>query len=267
MMPIIDTHCHLDLDAFDDDRDQMIERAREAGVGAAILIGYNRERWQTTTALCQRYSWMRRSVGLHPNDAPDWSTEFEVDLVAEIERTEPIAVGEIGLDYFRSSDTADIQRTAFTRQVEIAREYDLPVIIHQRSAEEEVLEVLERFRPVRGVMHCFTGDAAFARQCVDLGMYLGVGGVATFPKSESLRDAIATAPPDRLLLETDAPFLAPAPRRGKRNEPAFLPAVVACLTGVLNLPNERVIDQTSQNAVALFGESLSTAVTSGMENR
>lgn len=263
---MIDTHCHLDLDAFDADRADMVDRARAAGVGAMLLIGFNPERWQTTSDLCQRYPFMRRSVGLHPNDAHRWSGELEAEIVQEIERTQPIAVGEIGLDFYRSADNADQQVEAFERQMEIARDHSLPVIIHQRAAEAEVLAVLEKFAPVGGVMHCFTGNARFAAQCVTLGMYLGIGGVVTFPKSTEVREAVACVPVDRLVLETDAPFLAPVPWRGKRNEPAYLTAVVETLTDVLKIPTQRVIEQTNQNAVALFGSSLSVALATGTEN-
>jgi TatD DNase family protein len=263
---MIDTHCHLDLEQFDHDRAEMIQRAHNAGVRGMVLIGYNPERWRTTDDLCQRYRFMRRSVGLHPNDATMWSSEFESDLIREIERSTPIAVGEIGIDFYRSADNAGQQREAFNRQMEIARDYHLPVIIHQRAAETDVLEVLQRFAPVSGVMHCFTGDASFAAECVRLGMYLGIGGVATFPKSNDIRDAIASVPAERLVLETDAPFLAPQPWRGKRNEPSYLTSVVETLTGVLNISTEEVMEVTTTNAVALFGSSMSEALAAGMEN-
>ncbi len=264
---MIDTHCHLDLDTFDADRVEVIERARSAGVRTMLLVGFNPERWQTTRDLCRQYPFMRRSVGLHPNDASRWSPELEANLIQEIDRTRPIAIGEIGLDFYRSADNAEQQRTAFERQMEIARDHNLPVIIHQRSAEQEVLEILERFLPVRGVMHCFTGSTEFAAKCVKLGLYLGIGGVATFPKSTEVREAVASVPVNRLLLETDAPFIAPAPWRGKRNEPSYLTAVVDTLTGVLQIPTKRVIEQTSQNAVALFGVSLSEALATRMESQ
>lgn len=263
---MIDTHCHLDLNAFDADRVEMIDRARSVGVRAMVLVGFNPERWQTTSELCRQHSFMLRSVGLHPNDASLLSAELEANLIQEIVDTSPVAVGEIGLDFYRSAEKADQQRTAFERQLEIARDHDLPVIIHQRSAEDDVLEILERFQPVRGVMHCFTGNSEFAGQCVRLGLYLGIGGVATFPKSSEIREAVASVPVERVLLETDAPFIAPAPWRGKRNEPSYLTAVVETLTGVLQIPAERVIDHTSQNAVALFGKPLSDVLAAGMES-
>jgi TatD DNase family protein len=148
--------------------------------------------------------------------------------------TDPVAIGEIGLDFYRSTDNADEQCFVFERQLEMAARFDLPVIIHQRSAEDQVLEILAVKRPPRGVMHCFTGDYEFADRCLDLGLYLGIGGVATFPRSDAIRTAIRSAPDDRLLLETDAPFLAPQSRRGKRNESSYLPEVVDAIAKTRN---------------------------------
>ena len=266
MISIVDTHCHLDLGQFDEDRQNVVRSALAAGVHAQVLIGYNPDRWRTTARMCSDYPFMRRAVGLHPNDADQWSDELGRALDDEVAATRPLAIGEIGLDFFRSADNLEQQNRAFVGQLALAARLDLPVIIHQRSAEQQVLEILESSRPVSGVMHCFTGDVGFAQRCIDLGMYLGIGGVLTFPRSDDVRAAVADVPLDRLLLETDAPFLAPQFRRGTRNEPAYLRGVAECLAEVRSMPVDELIAQTTRNAIDLFGPSLADAVRSGMEH-
>lgn len=265
MTSIIDTHCHLDLNAFDDDRAAVIDRAVASDVHAMILIGYNPERWSATADLCETYPFLRRSVGLHPNDAALWSDELAQRMRDEIEQTSPLAVGEIGLDFFRSSDNRSEQVEAFERQVELARDAGLPVIIHQRAAERQVMDVLRRYQPVVGVMHCFTGGPAFAAECLEIGMHLGIGGVVTYPKSDDVRAAIAETGVDAILLETDAPFLAPQAHRGKRNESGYVRNVAEAVAACLGHSVDTVAESTTRNAIDLFGEELAIAVRSGME--
>jgi TatD DNase family protein len=163
VISLIDTHCHIDLPAFDEDREAMLSRAREAGVRAMIVIGHNRERWRASAALSERYPNLARTAGLHPNDAENWSEALLWDLEAELASGEPVAVGETGLDFFRDAAPVERQREAFAAQIDLACRHGLPIVIHQRSAEQQVLEMLRDHGPVRGVMHCFSGDAAFAR--------------------------------------------------------------------------------------------------------
>lgn len=266
MKPIIDTHCHLDLEQFDADRVEMLQRAQDAGVAAMVLIGFNPDRWRETAKLCADRPEMVRTVGIHPNDAEIWDGSVRADLIQEIKSGNPVAVGEIGLDFFRSRDTAEQQQQAFEEQLEIAREHDLPVVIHQRAAELEVLRTLSGTPGVRGVMHCFTGDLAYAERTLELGFYLGIGGVVTYPKSDDVREAVAAAPSDRLLLETDAPFLAPQSHRGKRNEPAYLSEIIMEVARVRGTTVEAVAEQTTENALRLFGPALKGAMNSGMEH-
>lgn len=266
MTVFVDTHCHLDLDVYDVDRDVVLDRALRSGVGAMLLIGFNPERWVTTERLCNRHGFFKRAVGLHPNDAERWDDKLEQMLVAEVQRTKPQAIGEIGLDFFRSSDSKDIQLTAFRSQLARARELDLPVVIHQRAAENEVLGILEEYAPIKGVMHCFSGGPDFARSCLNLGMYLGIGGVVTYPKSDDVRQAVAISPLDRLLLETDAPYLAPQAHRGKRNEPAYLLDVAGVVAEQLRVTLEELAACTTGNAERLFGAQLLDDIQTGTEN-
>lgn len=265
MISIVDTHCHLDLDAFDEDRADVLDRALSAGVHAMILVGYNPERWRTTADLCARHRYLKRTVGIHPNNAGMWDDQMAVQLRHELVRDRPVALGEIGLDFYRSADNADQQRRAFVAQLEIASEFELPVVIHQRSAEDEVLKVLADVRPRSGVMHCFTGNREYAERCLELGLHLGIGGVVTFPKSTEIREVVASAPDDKLVLETDAPFLAPQLRRGKRNESALLPAVLQEVASTKRTSGADMAERTTTNAVDLFGKQLLDAIYAGTE--
>jgi TatD DNase family protein len=265
MMSFVDTHCHLDLEAFDGDRHEVFGRALASGVHAMVLIGYNPERWRSTETLCNAHPYLRRAVGLHPNDAALWNAALEGQLVETVQRTHPVAIGETGLDFFRSNDTRELQIQAFERQIDLAASLDLPVVIHQRSAEQDVLDILNSAPPIRGVMHCFSGDTSFANACVELGLHIGIGGVATFPKSHDVRDALRVVPHEKLVLETDAPFLAPQVHRGKRNESSYVPYIAQVVAETLDMTIDQIAEITTRNTIALFGPGLGEAVCAGME--
>jgi TatD DNase family protein len=236
-----------------------------AGVRAAVIIAYNPERWASSATLCAEHSYLRRVVGLHPNDALLWSDDLRAELERELAKGDALAIGETGLDFYRDGASAEMQVNAFQAQLEIARDVSLPVVIHQRDAEQEVIDMLRPFAPLRGVLHCFSGGPEFASACVDMGLHLGIGGVATYPKSSSVRSAVASAPRDRLILETDAPFLSPQSSRGKRNEPARVAEVAAYLADLLGTSIELLAEQTTANAIDLFGQSLRDATIAGTE--
>ncbi|HMM40632.1 MAG TPA: TatD family hydrolase [Thermomicrobiales bacterium] len=267
MISIVDTHAHVDLPAFDDDRGVVIDRALDAGVGAIVAIGFSPERWTSTAALADAYPMVVRTVGLHPNHATDWSVDLPAMIEHEAEDPRVVAIGEIGLDFYRNHADPDRQRVAFVEQIALAKRLDLPVVIHQRDAEDEVIELLGREGPVRGVMHCFSGDQAFAARCIDLGFYLGVGGVVTYKASGAVRDAVASAPLDRLILETDAPYLAPQGHRGQRNEPALIVHAAGTLAKARGMDVATLAEATTRNAVALFGDALAAAVRNGEARR
>ncbi|CAN5481893.1 TatD family hydrolase [soil metagenome] len=256
-MVIVDTHCHLDFEQFDCDRSAVIERAERNGVVGYILIGIDPPGWESTRQLAGTYENMWRTAGLHPNSvAKYWNAELESALRDEIAAGGIVGIGETGVDLFRSDENRKEQMEAFDIQVGLARSSGLPVAIHQRNAEAEVLEVLARHGVVAGVMHCFGGDWDFARRCLDHGLHLGIGGVATYKSAAATRDAINRAPENRLLLETDAPFLAPQGQRGRRNEPAFLPTVVETIAKCRGISAGQVEEITTQNASSLFGLGL-----------
>jgi TatD DNase family protein len=251
---LVDTHCHIDLEAFDDDRDAVIERAHAAGVDQMILIGFAPERWQTGAALCVQHAGLHLAVGLHPTEAEEYDDTLEQALLHTAREHKAIAIGETGLDYHWNADTAATQRDVFARQIGIAKELDLPFIIHQRDAESDTLAVLRATNPPhRGVMHCFTGDRDYARQCLDLGLHIGIGGAVTFRKLKALHEAVRSIPLDRLLLETDAPFMTPSPHRGQRNEPAYVRYVLDKIAELRDIAPQELANFTTRNAVDLFG--------------
>jgi TatD DNase family protein len=252
-MAIIDTHCHLNFPVFDQDRDEVVARARLAGVRGVISIGTGPQSWRSTEALAARYDGFWRAAGIHPNSVVEhWTPAGQIALENEAHAGGIVAIGETGIDLYRSRDNREAQIEAFKFHLRLAEENNLPVIIHQRAAEPDVIDVLKARGGVRGVLHCFGGDWAFAKNCLDLGLMLGIGGVATFPRAADVRAAIGRAPADRLLLETDAPYLAPQGRRGKRNEPAYLTEVVSTVAACRSTTADVVERQTTENALRLF---------------
>jgi TatD DNase family protein len=246
---LVDSHCHLDDRQFDEDREATIERARAAGIERLMAIGTGSgpPDLEAAIRLADRYPFVYATVGVHPHDAAK-ATQESFGRLRELTRhTKVRAVGEIGLDYHYDFSPRDVQRAVFEKQLEIAAEAGLPVVIHTREAWEDTLAVLGALWHNGGIMHCFTGDETQARQALDLGFHLAFGGVLTFPKAEAVRQAACITPDDRLLVETDCPYLAPVPMRGKRNEPAFLVETVRRLAEVRQVTPETIARQTTLN--------------------
>ncbi|WP_448592043.1 TatD family hydrolase [Thermoflexus hugenholtzii] len=253
---LIDTHCHLDDPAFDPDREEVLARARMAGVEILILPGVEPEGIPRALALAERHPELYVAVGIHPHMASRFSSQLLAQLRSWARHPRVVAIGEIGLDFYRDRSPREAQQEAFRAQLELAGELGLPVIIHQREAREAVMEELERWlaaRPgARGILHAFSGDPAMARIAVEWGFLLGIGGPLTYPRAESLREAARAVGLDSLVLETDAPYLPPQPYRGHRNEPAYLRNVAEALAQLLGLPMEQIARQTTANACRLF---------------
>lgn len=251
---LIDTHCHLDLPEFDADREAVLSRARSAGVERFIIVGFEPERWETTLRLAETEPGVFAAIGLHPTEAERWSSQIEESVRSRLDDRRVKAVGEIGIDYHWDTARPERQREAFAAQVAIAREFDLPFIVHQREAEADALAVLRSFDPpLRGVMHCFTGDLAFAWACLDLGLYLGLGGAVTHKRTDALREAMTAVPLERVVLETDAPYMSPEPHRSRRNEPANVRLVAERLAALRGISVDEVEAVTSRSATELFG--------------
>ncbi|HJT88409.1 MAG TPA: TatD family hydrolase, partial [Bryobacteraceae bacterium] len=237
-MKLADSHCHLDDHQFDDDREVAIERALSAGVETLMAIGTGGgpPDLEAAIRLADRYPFFYATVGVHPHDASK-ATEETFDRLRELTLHPKVrAVGEIGLDYHYDFSPRGVQRAIFERQLALAAERRKPVVIHTREAWDDTIAILRAAGQGIGIFHCFTGTPAEAEQALELGFHLAFGGVLTFPKAEEVRQAARIVPPDRLLLETDCPYLAPVPMRGKRNEPAFLVETARRLAAVRGVP-------------------------------
>jgi TatD DNase family protein len=254
---MIDTHAHVHDKQFDEDRDAVVERARAAGVSAMITVGCDLADSARAIECARRYG-LRASVGIHPHEAKDAPDDIAAALDALLDDS-VVAIGETGLDYYYDHSPREAQVSVLRAQIRFARERDLPVIFHHRDAYDDFLAILrEEFAPgMRGVIHCFTGDANQAKTYVDeFGLRLGIGGVLTFKTADGLREAVRAVGLRALILETDCPYLAPIPYRGKRNEPGFVAATAQRLSGALEVSLDEVLAQTDANARALFGAAL-----------
>lgn len=259
-MKLVDSHCHIDGSQFDDDRDEVIARARAAGLVAMLNIGSGSPRedsFEKTVALAQKYDFIFAAVGIHPHDASEYTDEVERRLLGLAQSTEKVvAWGEIGLDFYYDHSPREVQTDVFRRQIRVAREIGLPIIIHSRDANDETVGILrdecsyDGFRG--GVMHCFGGTAAMAEALMPLGFMISFAGNVTFKKAEELREAARVVPLDRLLIETDCPYLAPVPMRGKRNEPSFVAHTAAFLGEFYGVGAEEIATRTSDNFFRFF---------------
>ena len=256
---IIDTHCHLNFPDFNKDRADIMKRSADANVRAFVTVATGPDEWQRCLDLCEGHPQIRVALGVHPNEAGIYTPQVGDELKSLAEKdSRVVAIGETGLDFFRENAPRDKQHESFIRHLEISVELDKPFILHCRAAEAEMLEVLSAFQknsgaPLRGVWHCFTSTTAFAARAMELGLYFGLGGIVTYPKAGDLRAAVATLPADRILLETDCPFLPPQPWRGQRNEPAYLTRVVETLAEVCKASGDEIQRATTENARRLFG--------------
>jgi TatD DNase family protein len=251
-----DTHCHLNDAAFDPDRDDARARARAAGVMRLLCIGADRAGSHRAAALAAAWDELYAAVGVHPEAAAEWGEETAAEMCGLFAASRKVvAYGEIGLDYHWDTVPSERQREVFAAQIALAASLSptLPLVIHCREAQDDVLAVVRESRTTAPViMHCFTGDVDAARAVLDAGCFLGIGGVVTFKKSDALRAAVAAAPLDRLLLETDCPYLAPQLWRGRRNEPSYLPSIAAAVAAARGTSAEEVAAATTANAQALF---------------
>lgn len=254
MPTLIDTHCHIYYDDFKSDWDQMLERAEVAGIRGMIVIGADPVSSRQAVALAAVNPNIYCTVGIHPHDAEGVSDATIAEL-QELARTTPkcVAIGEIGLDFYRDNSPRADQERIFARFLQMARELDKPVVIHDRDAHDETLAMIRAAGITRGVMHCFSGDLDFARQCLDQGLHLSIPGTITYPSNEQLREVVRNVPLERLLLETDSPYLSPVPHRGKRNEPAYTRITAEKVAELRGLTVEDVGRITTMNAGRLFG--------------
>ena len=257
---LIDTHCHLDFDRFDPDRDEVVARAAANGITRIIIPAIDLDNCPTVLRLTEQYEGVFAAVGVHPNSSAAWENKWIHPLRDFAQHPKVVAIGEIGLDYYWDRSPKAVQHKAFSAQLALAHELGLPVIVHNRDSDEDVVRLLHesplngQVRP--GVLHSFSTTWEIAQQVLDMGFYLGFTGPLTFKQADELRRVAAQVPLERLLVETDAPFLAPQQKRGQRNEPAYVAYVAERLAAVRNLDAAALYQQTTDNAIRLFGDKL-----------
>lgn len=284
-MMLIDSHAHIQLKNFDNDREAMLARAQKAGVKYIIAIGFDLETSVGAINLAEKYDFVYATLGMHPHDAKLLDDGIIEEFRELAQHPKVIALGEMGLDYYRNLSPRSIQRKAFEAQLRLARELNFPIIVHDRDAHGDIMKILRRYAGKRnrdfsetrssklsnltdewkdgrmegkrenrrGVLHCFSGDIEMAREAIDLGFYISIAGPVTYPKSLSLQRVAREVPMDSLLLETDCPWLAPQFRRGKRNEPAYVTAIAEKIAALRGVSVTNIADATTTNVKNLFG--------------
>lgn len=253
-MKIFDTHTHLNVEQFSQDLDQVIQRAHELEVSDFAVVGFDQKTIEKALQLSQGYPEIYAIIGWHPTEAASYSKAVEDQLIKDLTLPKVVAMGEMGLDYYWDTATPQEQERVFRRQIAIAREMKLPISIHNRDATDDVYRILkdEKIYDIGGIMHSYGGDVEYMKRFLDLGMHISFSGVTTFKKSEEVRQAAKEVPKDRYLVETDAPYLAPVPYRGKRNEPGYTRYVVETIAQVRQTSPEQVAQETWDNAARLF---------------
>ncbi|MFZ5642776.1 MAG: TatD family hydrolase [Bacillota bacterium] len=255
---LVDTHAHLDIEEFDKDRDEVIGRAVESGVAAIVNASFDMDSSYRSVALAESHEMIYALVGVHPHDADEVPKNYLEQLESLSKRRKVVAMGEMGLDYYRDLSPRTVQQKVFREQLALARELDIPVVIHDRDAHSDVMEILKGDSlPKRGgVMHCYSGSWEMAREFMKMGFYISIAGPVTFPNAAKLRDIAVKLPMDRILIETDCPYLAPQKWRGKRNEPAYVKYVAGEIAGLRGMPADDFARAASANAAAIFGISI-----------
>ncbi|MBM7098042.1 TatD family hydrolase [Bacillus sp. H-16] len=251
---LFDTHVHLNADQFEDDVNDVIERAQQAGVKEMVVVGFDEKTINKAMALVEQYDFLYAAVGWHPVDAVDMTDEHLAWIEELSAHPKVVAIGEMGLDYHWDKSPAEVQKEVFRKQIRLAKKLNMPIIIHNREADQDVVDVLkeEDAGEVGGIMHCFAGDMAIAKQCLDMNFHISFGGPVTFKNARLPEEVAAQIPMERLLIETDSPFLAPHPNRGKRNEPAYVTLVAEKLAELKGVSYEELIEETRINAKRLF---------------
>jgi len=252
MRLLIDTHCHLDFPQFDQDRDLVIQAAREAGVGYFVNIGATLDSSASACNLAKQYPEIFASVGVHPHDADSFDCQAEEKLKELAKNNKVVAIGETGLDYYRNLSSEKNQEQAFIKQIELAKHLNLPLVLHCRQAEKQVMEILKAYMPLRVVVHCFSGDKDFLNDCLNLGFFVSFTCNITYKKAQDLRELVKLTPLGRLMLETDAPYLSPEGFRGKRNTPEHIKLLAEQVAKIKEVSFEQIADKTTQNAKEFF---------------
>lgn len=251
---IFDTHAHYDDEDFDVDREELLSKMKAAGVSHIVNIGASLESTKRSLELAKQYDFIYAAVGVHPSDTGELNEENFAWLSKQCELPKVVAVGEIGLDYYWDEPQRDIQKEWFARQIALGREKKLPLVIHSRDAAQDTIDIMktEKAEEAGGILHCFSYTKETARTFLDMDFSFGIGGVITFKNAKKLKEAVEYIPMDRIVIETDCPYLSPEPNRGKRNSSLNLPYVIKAIAEIKNLPEEEVLKATYENAKKLY---------------
>lgn len=252
---LFDTHVHLNDDQYKEDLEEVISRAKEEGVSNMVVVGFDRKTITRAMELIETYDFLYAAIGWHPVDAIDMTDE-DLAWIEELSRHEKVvAIGEMGLDYHWDKSPKDVQKRVFREQIRLAKKVKLPIVIHNREATADIMEILkeENAAEVGGIMHCFSGSPEVAKECLDMNFYISLGGPVTFKNAKKPKEVAAAVPMEKLLIETDCPYLAPHPNRGKRNEPAYVKLVAQQIAEIKGIDLEEVAERTAANARKLFG--------------
>lgn len=252
---LFDTHVHLNAEQFSEDLNEVIDRARMEGVQYMVVVGFDRPTIIKAMELIEEYDFIYASIGWHPVDAIDMRDE-DLDWIEELAKhPKVVAIGEMGLDYYWDKSPKDVQQEVFRKQIQLAKKVELPIVIHNREATADIVTILkeENAAEVGGIMHCFSGSVEVAKECVDMNFYISLGGPVTFKNAKKPKEVAQEIPLNKLLIETDCPYLAPHPYRGKRNEPSYVKLVAEQIAELKGLSFEEVSQVTTENAKILFG--------------
>jgi TatD DNase family protein len=252
---LFDTHAHLNAEQFEEDLSEVIERAQEVGIENIVIVGFDRPTITRAMELVEQYDFMYASIGWHPVDAIDMTDEDLVWIEELTKHPKVVAIGEMGLDYHWDKSPKDIQKEVFRKQIQLAKKVKLPIVIHNREATMDIVEILreEGASEVGGIMHCFSGSVEVAQECIQMNFYISLGGPVTFKNARKPKEVAEAVPLERLLIETDCPYLAPHPYRGKRNEPSYVKLVAEQIAEIKGITYEEVAEKTTANAKKLFG--------------
>jgi TatD DNase family protein len=259
---LVDSHCHLDFPDFAAERDAVLARARAAGVETMLTISTRLDQFPAVRAIAEAHDNVWCSVGAHPHEAAEHATMTVAGLAKLAEHKRVVGIGETGLDFYYDHSPRDVQELVFRTHIAASHASGLPLIVHARDADAEIATILQQERPHAGVLHCFSSGRDLAEAALDLGFYISISGIVTFRKAEDLRAVVRDVPLDRLLVETDAPHLAPVPYRGKRNEPAYVAATAAAVAALKGVTPEELATVTTENFFRLFQKARNPALTS-----
>lgn len=253
-MVLFDTHVHLNARQYVEDREEVIQRAFDAGVQYMVVVGFNRETIPLALEIADQYETIYASIGWHPVDAIDCTEEDLLWIEEMASHPKVVAIGEMGLDYHWDKSPKNIQKRVFIKQIELAKRLQMPIIIHNREATEDVLDILqaESAKEVGGIMHCYSDSPTYIQQCLAMNFYISLGGPVTFKNAKMPKEVAKQVPLDKLLIETDAPYLAPHPNRGKRNEPAYVTLVAEEIARLRNMTYEQLANHTTHNALNVY---------------